>query len=85
MKLKRLLQWLAHSATPLSLEEAAEASVIDPETEFKISSRLIDPHLISDPCSSLVVINRDELGSEFYQTRTPVCTKIPMLKATSGV
>ena len=55
----------------MSLEQAAEASVIDPETEFKISSRLIDPHLISDPCSSLVIVNRNKYGSKVIKFAHP--------------
>ena len=58
-KVKRLLQWLAFSARPLSIEEAAEASVLDPKVDFKSSIRLKRPHLIFDMCSSLVVVNKE--------------------------
>ena len=71
VKIKRLLQWLTCLTMPLYLAGAAEASVIDPEVEFKTSDRLIDPHLISDPCSSLVVINRDKLGREVIKLAHP--------------
>lgn len=56
-KIKAALQWLAFARRPLLLEEVAEASAIDPDHPFKISSSVLEPHFISDSCSSLVTIS----------------------------
>ncbi|SLM36361.1 P-loop containing nucleoside triphosphate hydrolase [Lasallia pustulata] len=56
-KIKAALQWLAFARRPLLLQEVLEAAVINPEHPFEISARiLLEPHFISDSCSSLVVI-----------------------------
>ncbi|KAA6414847.1 MAG: hypothetical protein FRX48_01597 [Lasallia pustulata] len=70
-KIKAALQWLAFARRPLLLKEIAEAAAIDPEHPFKTSSRILEPHFISDSCSSLVVITastrRGYLTSERIQ------------------
>jgi hypothetical protein len=49
------LRWLAFSARPLSLEELAEAAVIQPGTVFDPqSSRLLNQNKIVDFCGALV-------------------------------
>jgi hypothetical protein len=53
-----VLQLLAVSFRPLTLEEVAEAIAIDSETEvFRVENRLQDPEDVLGICSSLVTLS----------------------------
>lgn len=53
------LQWLALSSRPLTVEELAEASIINPQNDspFDLKDRFTDPHNILKILSSLVVVS----------------------------
>lgn len=59
--MKLLLQWLAYSARPLSLEELAEVITIDFKAEagptFNPKRRYVNPKRLLDKCCGLVVIS----------------------------
>jgi ankyrin repeat domain-containing protein 50 len=56
------LQWLAYSERPLSLDELAEAIVVQPD-KYSLDSRdrLLDPYEVLHICSSLVVLNNEDI------------------------
>jgi hypothetical protein len=56
----RALQWVAFAARPVSLEEVAEAMIIDlycEEPSLNRGRELSDPHEIVDICASLVSLS----------------------------
>ncbi|KAF8510540.1 ankyrin repeat-containing domain protein, partial [Gautieria morchelliformis] len=57
----RVLQWLAFSARPISLQEAVEVLATDPDAEdgllFDPRRRLWDPRNLVAICSSLVIVS----------------------------
>ena len=55
---RRALLWLAHSPTPLTLQELAEAVILEPGFETVDSdSKLNDPSDVLDICRSLVALS----------------------------
>jgi hypothetical protein len=59
----RALQWLAFSARPVSVNEVAEAMVVDLDCELPHVDRdraLRDPHDLLDICTGLVRLSRHE-------------------------
>jgi hypothetical protein len=61
----KILQWLAYSARPLQIEEAADVIAVNVKSRPRIDpeSRLLEPRDILTICSSLVTTNTDITGS----------------------
>lgn len=60
------LTWLAFSAQPLTLQELAEAAVIDPKSgRFDADHRLINDDLILQLCGSLVSVSKLNYAPEW--------------------
>lgn len=66
------LQWLAFSKRPLSIEELAEAVLIDPQASpsFDQTDRLFDSHHILKTLSSLVTVHTR--GSRYYTQKLEI-------------
>jgi len=66
-----LLYWLIPCLRPLTLQEAAEASALDPQAGLTTSDRVKDPYMLIDFCSSLVIIGRNRYGQEVVRFAHP--------------
>lgn len=59
---RRILQWLAFSGRPLTLEEVAEAAILKPgDYPINLEERLFDPSIVPQICRSLVSSSREEV------------------------
>lgn len=83
MEARRALLWLAFSARPLSVEQLAEAAVVDPESDppFSPENRLLDPHGdILEILGSLVTVSvpaQDDLVLLFARQRRGYNDPVP--------
>jgi len=63
------LEWLVYSKRPMTLNEIADAIVVDKEQQvFDIENRLLDPCSILEICSSLVILSEVQDKSSTIDT-----------------